>query len=160
MGIKNSDNEVGNRGKIVLPYIQGATDRIYKVLKMKRIKTDFSPLNSLKNFLDKTKDPVDTKIKKGVYSIPYSCGKIFVNEMGCSIKVRLKEHCVAITHNRTKSLVVEKHSHNHNHYICMEHAKVISTEEHNNKRSIREIVEIEKHPGKFNRDYDFFLGDS
>ena len=118
-----------------------------------------TPLNSLKNLLDKTKDLVDSNLKKGVYSIPCSCGRLYIGETICSMKVRLKEHCSEIMHNKTKSLAVVENYIKNNHYICVEHAKVIATKEHYSKRHIREAVEIEKHPKFFNRDDGLVLSD-
>ena len=55
-------------------------------------------------------------------------------------------------HNRIKSFVVAEHSIKNNHYMCMEQAKFIATEDHYRKSRIREVVEIEKHPKNFNKD--------
>ena len=144
---------------IFLPYIQGTIDGISKVLWKKHIRTTFSPSNSLKNLLEKTKDLLDSKLKKGGYSISRSRGKLYIGETSRSIKVILKEHYLDILHNKIKSLAVAEHCIKSNHYICVEHAKVISTEEHYSKRRIREAVEIEKNTGNFYRDYGLVLSD-
>ena len=47
-----------------------------------------------------------------------------------------------------------------NHHVCIEEAKVLAIEENYNKRRIREAIEIEKHPKKFNRDDGLTLGDT
>ena len=49
-------------------------------------------------------------------------------------------------------MAIAEHSQDTNHHICMEDAKVISIEDHYNKRRIREAIEIEKHPQNLNRD--------
>ena len=124
-------------------------DRISRLLKKKHFRTIFPPLSLLRNLLDKTKDLVDSKLKKGVYSIPCSCERLYIGETSHSIKVRLKENCSDILHNKTKSSAVAEHSIKNNHYFCIEHVKVISIEEHYSKRCIREAVEIEKHTNFF-----------
>ena len=144
---------------IFLPHIQGTTDRISKVLRKKHIRTTFSPPKSLKVLLEKTKDPMDSKLKNGVYSIPYSYGKLYIGETGLSIKVRLKEHYLGILQNIIKISAVVEHFIKSNHYICIENAKIIATEEHYNNRRIREVVEIEKHLNNFNRDHVLVLSD-
>ena len=63
--IKKPDKNDESKGVIFLPYIQRTTDRISRVLKKKHIRTIFSPSNSLRKLLDKTKDPMDSKLKKG-----------------------------------------------------------------------------------------------
>ena len=55
------------------------------------------------------------------------CGKLYIGEIKRSIKVRLKEHCSDIMHNKTKSSAVAEHSIKNNHYMCIEQAKVIAT---------------------------------
>ena len=64
--IQNLDKKDESTGVIFLPYIQGTIDKISRVLKKKHIRTIFSPPNSLKNLLDKTKELVDSKLKKGL----------------------------------------------------------------------------------------------
>ena len=112
---KNTKKDIGNNDmntkqegatKVLLPYIQGMTDKISKVLRKKQISTVFCPPTSLRNILDKEKDPVDPKLRKGIYSIPCSCGEVYIGETSRSIKLRLKEHCVDTIHERTKKSVM------------------------------------------------------
>ena len=86
------------------------------------------------------------------YGIPCSCGKVYIGETGCSLQVRLKEHCADIFYGQSKTSTIVEHSQNTNHQICIEYAKVIATEDHYNKRHIRESIEIEKHPQNLKRD--------
>ena len=69
---RDTGNNVRDEGttKFLLPYIQGTTNKIAKVLRKKQISTIFCPPTSLRNILDKAKDPVDSKLRKGIYSIP------------------------------------------------------------------------------------------
>ena len=46
---------------IKLPYIQGTTNKIANILRKKRIRVSFSPLNTLHGILDHSKDQVDPK---------------------------------------------------------------------------------------------------
>jgi hypothetical protein len=100
------------------------------------------------------------EMRKGGYSIPCSCSKVYIGESGRSVKVRLKEHCADIIYDRTKKYSVAEHSHKSNHQICIEDAKVIAMEDHYNKRHIREALEIEKHPQNFNKDDGLVLSES
>ena len=144
--------DIENERIMVLPYIQGTTDKVAKIRRKRKIRISFSPPNSLRNMLDKAKDPIDPKHKKGVYVIPCSCGKVYINETGRSVQVRLKEHCADIFHGLSKTSAIAEHSQDTNHHICIEDAKIIATEDHYNKRRIREAIEIEKHPQNLNRD--------
>jgi len=140
----------------VLPYIQGTMDKITKILRKRKKRIAFSTLNSLRNMLDRAKDPIDPKHKKCTYSIPCSCGRVYIGENGCWLKISIKKHCADIIHSWSKSWAVAKHSRVTNHHIRIEEAKVIATKDHYNKRYLREAIKIGKHSQKFNRD-GFFL---
>ena len=93
--IKNIDGT-----KITLPYIKGTTYVIARILRKKNIGVTFAPPNSIGRMLDTSKDPVEPLKQKGVYSVPCSCKIPYIGETGCSIQVRLKEHCADIMHDR------------------------------------------------------------
>jgi hypothetical protein len=63
---------------------------------------------------------------KGVYSIPCSCGKVYIGETGRSMKIRLKEHNVDIKWNRTHKSSLAEHSLKTSHLVCLENAKIIA----------------------------------
>ena len=113
---KNTRKDTGNNDrkegatKVLLPYIEGMTNKIAKVSRKKQISTIFCPPTSLRNILDKTKDSVDPKLRMGIYSIPCSCGEVYIGETCRSIKLRLKEHCADTIHERTKKSTVAEHS--------------------------------------------------
>ena len=44
------------------------------------------------NMVNSLKDPIKPGSHKGVYSIPCSCGKVYIGETRRSIEVRCKEH--------------------------------------------------------------------
>ena len=100
---------------------------------------------------------MDPKLKNGIYSIPCSCGELYIGETSRSIKLRLKEHCANTIHERTKKLAVAEHSSRTDHHVCSEEAKVLALEEHYNKRHIHKAIEVEKHPRNFNREDDLIL---
>ena len=75
---------------ITLPYIHGTTNKIANILKKKNIRVVFSLPNSVRNLLDKDKDPIDMKNHKGVYKIPCSCSEAYIGETGRSIETKLK----------------------------------------------------------------------
>jgi len=53
-----------------LPFIQGTTDRIVRILRKHNVPSTFRPLNTIRSSLKSAKDPVDPKDMKGVYVIP------------------------------------------------------------------------------------------
>ena len=102
---------------ITFPYIKGTTNKIEKFIKKSNIKVNFSPPNILKNMLDYAKDTIDLKHQKCVYTIPYLCGKHYIDEIGRSLQVRLIEFCVDIKYNRVKISSLVEHSQDIDHLI-------------------------------------------
>lgn len=131
---------------IKLPYIQGTIDNIANIRWKKKIRVAFSPPNSLRRILDHAKDQIDPKKNKGVYSIPWSCNKIYIGKTGQSIQTRLKEHGADIIQKHSKKYALAEHSNITNHHICLEDANVIINMDHYTKRRVKEVIEIKKHP--------------
>ena len=86
--------------------------------------------------------------------------EIYIEETGRAIKIRIKEHCADIRHERIKKSAIVEHSQKTNHHICIEDAKVIAIEENYNRRCIREAIEIEKNEKNFSRDDGLILSET
>ena len=114
---KNNFKRAFDIPKISLPYIKGTTDRISRILNKHNIKIAFTPPNTILNMVDSAKDPIDPRLHKGVYIIPCSCGKEYIGETGRSLNVRLKEHVVDLSHNRTDKSALVEHAFSSSHYI-------------------------------------------
>ena len=67
-----SKEKYTNFPKIIVPYIHGTTNKIGNVIRNKNIRVTFSPPNSFRTMLDKSKDPIDLKHRKHVYNTPCS----------------------------------------------------------------------------------------
>jgi len=149
---KNSKTKDTPTSNAYLPYIQGVTDKIAKILDKKNIKTAFKPWSTIKQRMKSVKDNQDQLQQKGVYIIKCSCGDQYIGETGRSVRIRLKEHSADLRHERVRSSALAEHVGKTNHHICLEDAKVIANEDHHFKRKVREAIEIIKHPKNFNRD--------
>ena len=130
--------------KISLPYIKGTIDRIAKILRKQDIPVPFTPPNTIGKMVESTKDQVDLRNQKGVYIIPFSCGKVYIGETGRSINIHLKEHVLDITRDRANKSSLTKHSHNSSHHICIENDKLLTKEENHLERWVKEDVEFDK----------------
>ncbi|XP_076390580.1 uncharacterized protein LOC105662853 [Megachile rotundata] len=75
-----------------LPYIQGTTDRIGRILRKHNIRTVFTTHTKIGQLLTSPKDPQPQLSTPGVYKIPCSCGQIYIGETGRSVNTRLTEH--------------------------------------------------------------------
>ena len=87
-------------GITVLPYVRKVTDRIGKLLQKYNIKTIFKPTKKIKENLRTAKDTRDLLATAGVYRIPCSCGKVYIETTKRTIKTRLTEHkrCCRLEH--------------------------------------------------------------
>ena len=89
---------------IILPYIKGIFDKLANILKRRNIKVTFTLLNAIRRMVDSSNDSIDLKLCKGVYSIPCSCVKVYIDQIGRSIDVRFKEHLVDLRHDSLTNL--------------------------------------------------------
>lgn len=67
---------------IQLPFIQGTTDKISRILKKHKVSSSFRPLNTIESSLRSVKDLVDPKSMKGVYIVSCSYGTPYIGEIG------------------------------------------------------------------------------
>lgn len=139
-------------GKVFLPYT--------KILRKKNIITHFSAPRTIRQCMRSVKDEVDKHQLKGVYKIDCSCGKRYIGETGRSLKTRLKEHGADIKNERSRTSALAEHSVKTKHHICLENASIIAREEQQQRRKIREALEIIKHPHNLNRDNSLEISSS
>ena len=76
----HNDHTYGTRA--YLPYIQGVTDKISRILKKSNITTSLKPLETIKQKMKSVKDTIDPKQLRGVYNIPCSCNTSYICETG------------------------------------------------------------------------------
>ena len=134
-----------------LPFIQGTTDKIAKILEKHKIPWTFRPLNTLWSFLSFLKDSMHPKNMKGVYVIPYSCETPYIGESDCWINQRIHEHAADIKHGRTRSSALVEHAKKIKHHIYIEEAQVIARVNHFHHRKFKEALEIERRPNNLKR---------
>ncbi|KAK3717112.1 hypothetical protein QZH41_016143 [Actinostola sp. cb2023] len=91
---KKSDTEE-RKGFALIPYVQGTTERIKRVLESHRIEVCVKPLTTLRQILSKPKDPLPKEKKTGViYSIPCGeCETFYFGETGRSLATRTSVLC-------------------------------------------------------------------
>ena len=94
---RNMDRRIeGNNCKIAtvcLPYVKGLAERSQKICCPYEIRTIFTSDSTLRRYLFRVKPQTEfNNIKNCVYSVLWSCGKIYKGETGHPLKVRLEEH--------------------------------------------------------------------
>jgi len=96
--------------RVHLPFFQGTTDKIARILKKHNVHMTFRPFNTIHKSLRLVKDPIDPRDMKRVYIIPCSCGTPYIGDTGRSINQRIGEHTVDLKHRRTKSFALAEHA--------------------------------------------------
>ena len=135
-----------------LPYIQGVTDKISRILMKNNITTSFKPLETIRKRMRSVKYLVDHTQFRGVYKIPCSCKISYIGETGRSFHTRIKEHGANIRKERIRSSALAKHVAKTKHHIFLEDTIILAKEDHYFKRKFREALEITKLPHNLNRD--------
>ncbi|XP_050544291.1 uncharacterized protein LOC126907220 [Daktulosphaira vitifoliae] len=140
------------KGTLILPYIQGITDRISRIAQKFKLRTVFKPNTVAGSLLRNPIDKLPEMQTPGVYEIPCSCGKSYIGQTGRAIATRIKEHEKDVEYQRTEKSAVAEHAKNKGHDIQFDKVKILNKETHFGKRMYKEAIEIEKCPENFNRE--------
>ena len=169
---KQKDTTQKSRGMVVIPYVQGLTERSSRVFKKHGISTGMKPHTSLRKILVHPKDKVDPADKTDcIYEIPCkNCNYTYIGETGRKFSTRLKEHKKEAERLASKSKnftrqarkqslgeqsksAIADHALQYNHVIDWDGAKVLQMECDSGARYIRESLWIRKRGTKvMNRD--------
>jgi hypothetical protein len=158
-----------NKGHVIIPYIHGVSERLRRVLKQHKIGTTYRPINKISQMIVHPKDKITQEDKCGVvYRIPCSnCERVYIGETGRKLSTRLSEHKKDYETSRsagvsTRSIRLSSASEIHksaitDHMLQQNHLpnwtdiKILSQDENNNTRRIRESIWIRKEKN-MNRD--------
>ncbi len=155
----NSEGDTSIKGYAVVPYIQGVTEPIKRILSNCNIKVAFKPYLTLGHIFAKPKDPIPTNQKThAVYSIPCNdCEKESLGQSKRQFGTRLKEHQKAVsTLNKGKSALAE-HVCDTKHAIAWENSKIITTNNRYGQRRCLEAWHINMNQHALNRDDGSYL---
>ena len=167
---KKNEEEKQFKCQVVLPYVEGVTERIDRIMKKKfGIATAMKPHSTLRQLLVHPKDKCEIA-EEGelVYKIPCrDCDMSYIGETGRLFRYRLEEHqkdvnstpVTQFTRNARKQSqstvnksALTDHTTTENHEIDWEGAKVIDKEGHKRKRHVREAIWIRRTEKNMNRD--------
>ena len=139
----------------VIPYSQGLSEQIRRVLKKFNIRTAFRSGASLGKLLTKVKDPVPPEDRPGaIYKISCLCGDSYIGETGRTTNTRVKEHKAACRlANFVKSAVAE-HAWQEGHIIEWDQVTILDTANDLRERQTKEALYIKLAPPgcRMNRD--------
>ncbi len=154
---------------MVIPYIEGVSERVDRVLKKHGVASAMRPHTTLRRLLVHPKDKCEPS-EQGelVYSIPCTnCDKQYIGETGRLFRTRVEEHKKDVGsvpqhqytrgHRKESQSTMHKsaltdHSTQENHIIDWDGAKVIDKESHQRKRQVRESIWIRRTVDALNRD--------
>jgi len=142
-------------GFATLPYVEGTTERIKRVLEGYNVKTSIKPLTTLRQLLSKPKDEIPLGKKTGVvYEIPCEdCTAVYVGETKRSLDTRRKEHKASVRLAKTDASALAQHANALNHNIAWEDTRVLASENNWVKRRWTEAWFIARNnQALFNRD--------
>ena len=92
--------DVPSNGFVVLPYVQGISERISRLLRQQQIKVAFKPLRTLNSFFPRPKaqERVDRPHSGTVYKISCTnCSFVYFGQTERSLKTRIAEHKRAVS---------------------------------------------------------------
>ena len=166
---KNKDDNK-SKGMVVLPYVNGVSERVSRVLKQYNIASAMKPHSTLRSQIVHPKDKRDDLNKTdALYSIPcLNCDDEYIGETARKFETRLNEHKTEVekvdksvstragrkeSQSTTHKSAITDHVVDRNHVIGWKKGKVIGTEQNKYKRWIKEAIEIRKREGHtMNRD--------
>ena len=154
-------SEKKNKGMVVLPYVQGVTERIQRSMKKHGVEAPAKPHRTLRRILVHPKDRIEDGKKCGaVYCVPcLSCPQKYIGETGRKLETRIKEHqdeCEKVTAKRkTRSVAQEEdtsklksaiseHARENNHIMNWDDVSILERETNKRTRWIREAIQVRK----------------
>ena len=139
-------NSVNPTKSVVLPYVQGLSERLARVLRVFNISTFYKPINKISTVLGLPKDPIDSKSICGVvYRINCSdCGEQYIGQTTNSLATRLKQHKAAYEHLQGEKSALAEHAISKGHVIDWAHAKVIHRETRWRQRLFAEAIHTKR----------------
>ena len=117
-------------GFAVIPYIQGVTEPIKRILNSRNIKVAQNPFQTLGHIFSKPEDPVTKEQRTdAIYSIPCNdCDNKYIGQTKRQFFTRLKEHQKAVFFSKKENSALSEHTYLTNHIIGWDKSKIITTD--------------------------------
>ena len=137
----NSTSKTNEDKKVIaaIPYVEGKSERIARILRPYNILVAHKPLTTLRDVLTKVKDPSPKNSRvAAIYKIACSeCPASYVGKSGRTLRCRVKEHkrCIA---NKDTSNRIAVHHMTTNHQMDWQGATCLEFEANFNKRMFLE----------------------
>ena len=126
-----------------IPYVQGISEGIRRVLAKLDIHTVMKPMKSKWSLMNKAKDGIaPQEVPGAVYAIGcQTCPKVYIGETNRTAKQRVREHKCHTPMGHAELSAVAEHVHQTGHQIYWE-PRVIAKEPRNMERKVTEAIAI------------------
>ena len=150
----DTETDERSRGFVTLPYVQGTTEAVSRVLTQAGFRVAMKPCRTLRQELVAPKDKVDTLDKSGVvYQIRcQECDSSYIGHTSKNLKDRVKQHRTATEKGRMNDSAIAEHAWKAHHAIDWENVKVLDQETVDKRRQIKESLLIRSLGPEMNRD--------
>ena len=157
----SSEGEDNNRERkvmVVLSYVHGVSEKISRALRKHGVVCAFKPHVTLRRKLVHPKDKTKPSEKCGVvYDIPCSnCEANYIGQSGRRLQTRIDEHSAAVGKGSTSSAVAI-HTLQTGHLINWGEVKIRDSDSDDNRRLVREAIQIRKRGPSMNRNKGYTL---
>ena len=138
---------------INLPYVEGISEKLRRILRSHKIRSTFYTENTLRKLLCKPKDQVATEDKSNiVYEIDFSnCEAVYFGESKRSLKSRSDEHKRSVRNCDCDKNEIAKHCWEADHNFNWDQKKVVDRESRLIPRKIKETIHSLKNPNHINK---------
>ena len=142
------------RSTTVLPYVQGLSESLRRILSPLEIRVCFRPHRTIRQLLSRPKDLVPDLQRSGVvYSIPCaSCPAKYIGQTGRRLCQRLDEHKRAVKGADFNSSALAEHAWSKGHPVDWTNTKVLSSCPEYHSRLVEEAIRIRTTDSVLNRD--------
>ena len=131
---------------ISIPYVEGLSEKISRILGNYNINIAFKNHKSLKIIFKSTKDQLKKeKLSHIVYSIPCkdkNCKAVYIGQTKRFLQSRIKEHKNNIKESPSKQNALTKHTIEKDYFFYFESTKILSRECNYKKRLLLEMCHI------------------
>ena len=123
----NTTPELPPKSTVTLPYIQGLSESIKRVLEKLDIQVRFRPDQTLRRLLVKPKDSVPPDRVNGVvYRVPCKdCSKAYIGQSGRSLSCCLKEHHCTVLNGDLLASAIAEHAWGESHQVDWEAVEIL-----------------------------------
>ena len=149
-------------GFVVIPYIQGVTEPIGRILNSHNVKVAQEPFQNLGYTFVKPKDPVTKEQRTdAIYSIPCNdCDNEYIGQTKRQFGTRLKEHQKAVFFCKKENSALSEHKCLTNQTIGWDKSKIVTTNRRYYQRLCLEAWHINSAHAPLNRDGGGLLPDA